>query len=263
MKVLSILVFFLFIHTSYAQVTLEDITQWEKDVLDETKKLTKNKPDQEILFLISIAREYRAQEQNDKAEEYYRKVINHPYKMDITEAYVELITLNLHNKTKLKDILVKTKTWFKQTPLALTDSLEKWLKMVEDYSNDKLTKNPPAFYATWAKDQQIEKLIRKKDFKKAFEIHGIKNLKQANINDKVRYDLMSLINLGKDNSPPLWCKATLDRYPTSITWTMRVCRYLHDYKKNSQSKESILSIKQQMQEENSDRLSWIYMLEAL
>lgn len=88
-------------------------------------------------------------------------------------------------------------------------------------------------------------------------------MQEANINQRIRQDLLAALALGKDTMPPLWCRPTMEKYPRSLTWSMRICRYLDDWKAGRKSAESVESIREQLKKENPERLHYADALEKL
>lgn len=240
----------------------KEFAAWEKKALDELHKLSPLPLDKEFTIFMMAGRELSAYGLKDKAREYYLKAYQHQSHLDKTEAVIQLISLNLNNKNELKKDLARTKDWFSKNPQKLTKELDSWLKMIEGYVEGKTPISGTGYFSAWATDARVEELIGEGKAEEALRVLGPRELNHANINLKVRQDILNTSVLGK-KSPPLWCEKTLEKYPTSMTWTMRVCRYLRDWKMGKKSTESIKSISDQMQLENTPHKNWIKILEKI
>jgi hypothetical protein len=120
----------------------------------------------------------------------------------------------------------------------------------------------PAFFADWATDQRVAELIKEGKYESAFALLSPENLEKKDINSKIEYDLLSAIVVGKEN-PRLYCGPVLDKYPQSIAWTMRICRFLKDWRKGKKSNEDINSIREQLQSEDPKRMYYVDALKNL
>lgn len=241
----------------------KELLQWEKDALLEVEKHKTNNPEKEFLLYMIAGRELASYGQKDKALHYYQLAFEHPSASDKTEAVVQLVTLNQENKKELKKALTRAQTWFKKNPTKETPEIKRWLAMLEGFVSGKTPYENQGYHTIWAIDKRIDELMKEGKAQEALKLLGPIDPESANINELVRYDLLGAAALGKKASPPLLCLNTLRKYPTSHTWTMKVCRFLDDWKEERKSKESISSIKEQFKKENPERLFWMKLLEQL
>lgn len=244
-------------------ISLQQIEAWEKIALKEIQKTKNVSPEKEFQLYLVTARELAAHGLTEKSIHYYQKAFRHPSSSDKTEAVIQLVNLNRENKKELAQALTQAKTWFSAHPDKAPSHIKAWLSMMEGYSSGKTPLNEQTYQSVWARDARVDELMKEGKAKEAYQILGVRSLKEANINEKIRQDLLAAAALGKKTSPPLWCKPTMDRYPTSLTWSMRICRYLEDWKSDKKSRETIESIREQLKKENPERLHWADLLERL
>lgn len=236
---------------------------WEKEALEEVKKYSNKNPEKEFLLYMIAGRELSSYGLKDKSIHYYQLAFKHPFKGDKTEAVVQLVNLQRDNKARLGEALNRADRWFKENPKKFSPELRQWLTMMKGHASGKTPYHVQGYNRIWATDARITELMKEGKAREAYEILGPQDLTESDINQKVRKDLLSAASLGKESTPPLSCLSTLKEYPTSYTWSMRICRYLDDWKNGKKSQESIESIKVQLQKENPERLYWVKILEKL
>ncbi len=264
MKILIFLLFSsLYCHPSFASwKDPKEYEFWEKKVLGELKELGPISKDKEFMLFMIAGRELSAYGLKDKSKKYYLKAYEVEGTQDKTEAVIQLISLNLEDKSELKKSIARSREWFQKNPGKLTQEMDTWIKMIDGYSKGETPIVGHPSFSTWATDARVDELISEGKTEEALSILGPRKIENANINVKVRQDILNISVLGK-KSPPLWCEKTLDKYPTSMTWTMRVCRYLRDWKTGKKSTESIKTISDQMELEKTPHKSWIKVLEKI
>lgn len=237
--------------------------KWEAEALKEVSIQAKKDPSKEYLIYLAAAREFFGFDARSKAREYYLKAWEHPEKADKTEVVLQLVALDLENKPRLKDSVARAESWFKENPKKLLPEWEDWLALVKSHAEGKTKVKTSGPYALWSLDSRVDELIADGKAKEAYALLGAQDLKTADINRKVRHDLLSALVLGKKEAPPLWCKETLDRYPGSLTWSMRICRYLSEHREGKKKSETIATVRAQLEKESPERLPWVKLLEGL
>lgn len=244
--------------------TPQQIDEWEKFILTQLATLPVMAPEKEWFLLMSTAREFKSYNYLKKSQDYYLKAFNHSHKGDKSEAVIELLALAHEQNENLAPSLERAQKWFKDNPSLATDEIKNWLRLMEGHQSGATpTQDIQAYHRVWARDQRIHELMKAKKFKEAYQLLGPQKLTDANINDKIRYDLLASLAMGKKTAPPLWCAPVLTEYSTSLTWSMRVCRYLKAWREEKRSTETIATIKEQFKKENPERLYWVQALEAL
>jgi hypothetical protein len=247
-------------HTAIPAV--EQLASWEKIIIAEVKKLPASQGDSLWFLHMSAAREFKAYGLFERSLHYYQEAQRLPYKGDRSEAYVEIVhLLQLQGQSFSKE-LQATEKWFKENPTLLTDSISEWLKLMQGHSKQETPLIKDSYLNVWARDKRVNELMLKGRYQEAFQQLGSSPLAEVNINQKIRYDLLSTITL-KKKGPPLWCESVLKTYPQSATWSMRMCRYLKAWREGKPSKETIASIREQLKTENPERLHWVKALETL
>lgn len=246
-----------------AVLSSQQISEWEKIALKEIQKQKKNAPEKEFQLYMIAGRELAAHGLFEKSLHYYLQAFNHNSQSDKSEAVIQLVNLNRDNKTELKKALERAQTWFASHPDNAPAHVKNWLAMMEGYSQGKTPLQERTYQAVWARDARVNELMKEGKAQEAYQLLGARALQDSNINDKIRQDLLAAAALGKTAAPPLWCKSTMDRYPTSLTWSMRFCRYLEDWKSGKKPRESVQSVREQLKKENPERLHWADLLERL
>lgn len=244
-------------------VSESEISTWESKALEELKKHKDKDPQKEFLLYMIAGRELSAYGQEERARRYYLKAFAHPSKSDKTEAVIQLVALNRENKKELIKAVDRAHKWFRKHPDKNKPELKRWLEMMEGYAQGKTPYLEQGYYTFWAVDARINELMKEGKAEEAYQLLGPVDLNSADINQRVRQDLLASVSLGKKVSPPLSCLPTLEKYPNSTTWSMRVCRFLDDWKNEKKPRETVKSIKDQLENENPERLHWIKLLERL
>jgi hypothetical protein len=242
----------------------QQIDEWEKYILKELTKLPLLSQEKEWFLIMSAAREFKAYNYLKKSQDYYLKAFNHSYQGDKSEAVIELLALAYDQQEELAPHVERAQTWFKKNPNHASKEIKDWLHLMNGYTKGETpTRDIPTYHLIWAQDQRIQELMKAHKYSEAYQLLGPQSLEEANINDKIRYDLLTSLVMGKKASPSLWCAPVLAEYPTSITWSMRVCRYLKAWREGTKSPETITSIKEQLNKENPERLYWVQALDKL
>ena len=249
---------------SSSKPTSQQIDDWEKFILKELTTLPVMSHEKEWFLLMSAAREFKSYNYLKKSHEYYLKAFNHSHKGDKSEAVIELLALAQEQNQDLTPHLKRAEDWFKANPNYATKEIKNWLRLMAGHTKGETPlQDIQAYHLVWARDQRIQELMKEKKFQEAYQLLGPQKLAEANINDKIRYDLLASLAIGKKASPPLWCAPVLAEYSTSLTWSMRVCRYLKAWREGKKSTETISTIKEQFKKENPERLHWVQALEKL
>lgn len=215
--------------------------------------------EQSYLHQLAIAREQELLGERDCAARHYRELLEHPFAANKMEAAVKLVLLMWTDSASHQDAATIARDWFLAHPDHFSPPIREWLTEVEVVS--RYGSEPPPFpwwvvsaaprdFSTPAKARAVY----------AQPTHG--DFTDLNINEKIRLDIIAALALGRD-APRLWCAPTLERYPESITWSMRICRFLEDWRLGRPPRESVRSVRQQLRVENPQRLSWADVLEAL
>jgi hypothetical protein len=105
-------------------------------------------------------------------------------------------------------------------------------------------------YAPFRTD--FEQLIREKRYREALSRFPL-DLEGANIVQETTRDMLAEVVF--PGQQELLCKATLERYPNSITYTMMVCRFLL-----GDASVSLKAIEEQLRSESPQRLFWLSLL---
>ncbi|MFP5384438.1 MAG: hypothetical protein ACLGHN_00060 [Bacteriovoracia bacterium] len=255
--ILFLLLSFSFPAQSWEQ---KDIQPFEDKILLEAKPFIQKNPLKAYELRVLMAREYQAYGFKEKALEHYEEALKIPVKVERGEPLFNTVILTLHDRSRA----LKNLQRLKESPEGKMPLIKVRIQTLESYLKGKVEipeKVSHPLYA-WARDEKIEELIKEKKFGEAFRLIGSVDHENLNINSRIRYDLLSSAVL-KKVPPRLWCEDTLKRFPTSITWSMRICRYLKDKREGKKSSESIETVKEQLKEESPSRVPWINMLEAL
>lgn len=240
----------------------KEFDKWEQKILEIVEKSRPIPIEKEFTLYLIAGRELGAYGYAEKSKEYYLKAFEIKGDFDKSEAVVQLISLNLNNKKKLIEAYQRAEKWFASNPKKLNSEIKTWLEMIKGSLEGKTPVDGTGQFMAWAEDSRVDELISEKNYKEALQILGPNNLLHADINQKIRQDLLNSAVLGR-NSPPLWCEKTLEKYPRSLTWSMRICRFLKDKRNGNKTSETIQSIKDQMKLEESSHLLWAKILEDI
>jgi hypothetical protein len=244
-------------------ISSKEITAWEKIALKEVHKHKKTAPEKEFQLYMVAGRELAAHGLIAKSQKYYLQAFNHTSPSDKSEAVIQLVNLNRDNKAELRRAVERAKAWFASHPEHAQSPVQNWLAMMDGYSQGKTPLLEKTYQGVWARDARVGELMKEGKAQEAYQLLGARTLKDANINEKIRQDLLASVALGRTAAPPLWCKSTMDRYPTSLTWSMRFCRYLEDWRAGKKSRETVQTVREQLKTENPERLYWADLLERL
>ncbi|HXH74753.1 MAG TPA: hypothetical protein VNJ08_07290 [Bacteriovoracaceae bacterium] len=238
----------------------KDFAQWEDKILKEVQKLEKTQPEKVYWLYLAGARELTLFHYKEKASQYYEKALKtNPKSEDKTEIYIQLVNLNRDNKSKVESYLKNLDQWFESHPEKATPEIKEWMKVVKGTTP---VKNVPPFLLRWATDHKIVELMKENKFKEAYSLVSPEGLEVKDINSKIEYDVLSSLVVGKE-SPRLYCGPALKKYPNSIAWPIRICRYLTDWKNGTKSTESVSTIRQQLKTEDPKRIFYADVLEKL
>lgn len=167
--------------------------------------------------------------------------------IDKSEAFLQLVNLQLDSKESGKKDLLKFENWLKAHPQKKEQILP-WLKTVKSHFDNNLDVSlAPPMMKTWAYDQKVKELIVKKRFKEAWELIKVEPRTDSPINTKVQYDLLAA---SQGIKKELQCSPTLKKFPNAQAWNMKVCRYLEQKKLGKTQKNIAKEIEKQIEIED-------------
>lgn len=232
----------------------KELEKWERKILPEAEKLEKKQPEKAYWAYVNAARELSLFNIKDKASAYYERALKlSPKGPDQAEIYVQLTNLNRDDKKKRARYLSRLETFLKQHPEKKTSALNHWITAMKGEGK------PAAFHGQFFQDQQTEAKMKEGRYQEALAGFSPEGLEARDINSKITYDLLSSVVLGKATAR-LYCEPSLKQYPDSIAWTMRICRYLRDWRAGAKGTESVQAIREQLRTEDPKR---VYFTEAL
>ena len=199
------------------------------------------------------ARELMSYGHYQKSLSYYEKALSTDLKTGMEESfYNQLFVLYRLNSSKkdlaralsdLENYLEKNKLTENYKPV-----LNSWNALLK--SGTKIDEEAiNGFFGAHYAQSKMKDLVKNKKYVQALNLLP-KDLKQANINLQIQSDILKTIVFGKKQ--PLLCNKKLEKYSSSRTYTMEICRFL---KKDSST--SLKSVKQRVEKESPKRLFWV------
>jgi len=261
---MKIIIVLYFIHALFAATTDKDFEKWEKILLKEVSVYEQKDPKKVYWIYLAAARELTLFHYDQKASKYFEKSLEiNPSSLDKTEIYVQLVNLNRENKKKIQNYLVALEKWWVEHPQESNPGLQDWLKLMKGYSQGKTPfKETPGYFKTWAKEERVKELVGEKKIGEAFGLLSPYGLEKKDINSKIQYDLFASAVQGK-TVRKFFCEEALKKEPQSVTWSLRICRYLLSWKEGTKSKETLDSIRDQLKEESVQRMYYLEVLNKL
>ena len=216
------------IATVCAELTSTDVRSIE-DILNKYKFESKLTDAQSFSLNATVAMELKQYGYKDKATEYFKKAIELADKAPKKSEKYDLYTEYLFHLVKTNE--AQAKTFYEKTykPTLEKSSYEKKDGLLSFWSNH-FSKDPKInqpFFNQYYKDKKIKSLIEEKKYSEAYKIIEGADLKEANINSQLEFDVLSTLNHKKGK---LYCLNMLNEYPESYAITVETCRYLKDRK---------------------------------
>jgi hypothetical protein len=235
-----------------------EFTQWESSTFPSSP--VKNNEQLYSSYLLGA----RLLESHDSSEarSYYQKAWDTSFSGDKSEAIIKLVYYSMNDREKLKVTTEAARSWFTKNPSYSNKAVEKWLVLMESRVRGE-TLTGDALFQTWSVDARVEELMKSGKAKEAFNLIRSDDLSGADINKKIRHDLLSTLSLDVPERNPLHCQDLLEKNPKSFSWAMRLCKYLLHVRTGKPTAESPATIKKQFNIEDPDRLYWIVLVEKL
>lgn len=243
----------------YASEVSDLVKSYEKEVESEITKQGKSEEDKYYIYAL-FARELLGLKEYELAKKYYEKALAAGEKaavLNMSEVHYNMLFIRYKegaDKQELKERLSLVKrTLPEQSNPQVKMTLKYWEKVINDEKKEVTDELVNSFYGAQYSQALVKELILKKEYKKALSLLPT-NIKDVNLVYKIQYDVLNRIVF--DKKKELLCEASLKRFPNSVSYTMKICRFL----KNHNQKDSIQKIEQQMTREKVDAQ---YLLSAL
>lgn len=205
----------------------------------QTLELLKKEPDQSKRFkaVLTLAREMDGYDKLEKAEKYYLMALK-----DIPSTEDSLPVATSYLSILFKGDKEKAKNYFdtqfskdiKSSPdEKKNEILSFWNEVFHPEIKDQ---NHKGFYGHYFKKRDIKELMKKKEYKKALSLIDENAIKNASINEKIEFDILSFLNGKKHN---FLCEDMLKQYPDSFEVTLDLCRHILKKKVKAGSLESL------------------------
>lgn len=253
-----IFLMFLLSMNIFASDVSDLVKKYESEVEAEISKQDKSEEDKYYIYAL-FARELLGLKEYDLAKKYYQKALAAGEKgevLNMSEVHYNMLFIRFKQgaeKEELKSLfsLVK-RTLPEQNNIQIKLSIQHWESIINN--NEKLNeKLVNSFYGANYSQAMVKKFIANKEYKKALSLMP-KNIDDVNLVFKIQYDILNRIVF--DKKKDLKCEKHLKEFPRSVSYTMKICRFLTQEK----SKESIETIEKQMVREKS---SQDFLLSAL
>jgi len=215
-------------------LTPQELKIIETKILGELKKskLLDNK--KKFFITLKAAREFYQYRYYEKAKVYYQQAINIDSDENKSEAYINLITIDIlsKDKSKVKLSIEKAQKYYEQNPNFKTSEIAYFLKSIENYlpgKNEVSKEIVNGFYGQFAHDENLINLLKEKKYDSAFSLINPSNLKNST-NDFhiVVYDLLN-VYINHKNVKELFCNKQYNEYPNSYAYSTLLCSLLNDY----------------------------------
>ncbi len=213
--------------------------------------------------LIQSARDFELDGKTPEAKKAYEKAwaLKTP-DTDKLPLLVELVKLHRDDKESGLRWVIETEKWLAAHP-DQKEKFDPWIKTMRGYVTGNLDpQSAPAFMKTFVIDKKLPSLISEKKFPEAWTLVKDRKLAHADLRSQVVHDVLAAVAV-KDKSRKNFCEASLKRHPSSQAWTIRVCSYLENWKKNKSDKELMKSIVSQIREEEPKSSYLSHALEEL
>lgn len=199
--------------------------------------------------LIQSARDYELDGKLTEAKRDYEAAwkLKTP-QADKLPVLVELVKLHRDDKKSGLRWVEETEKWLASHP-DQKETFDPWIKSMRGY----VTGNPdpataPAFMKSFVVEKKLPILIQEKKFTEAWSLVKNRDLSRADLRSQVVHDVLASVS-EKNKSRANFCEGSLKRHPSSQAWTIRVCSYLENWKKNKTDKAMMKSIVSQIREE--------------
>lgn len=235
-----------------------DISGYQEKVENQIKKEGKT-PEEKYHIYALFGRELLGLKKYKLAEEYYLKALGQKTsETDKSEAYLNLVYLaraqNEKEKFKVALSRLEKAVEEKTIPEDNRKNLRMW-KAIANASSASDEKVINSFQGAYYAKERIKALVQQKKYAEALELFP-DDAKNSSIALKIQKDILTKLVNPKTKS--FLCEETLKRYPSSISYTMLICRKL-----KKQAPPSLEEIKKQIQREAPDKMIWAKALEDL
>ncbi|OUR99915.1 hypothetical protein A9Q84_02475 [Halobacteriovorax marinus] len=247
-----------------ADERIKSAEQIERFFLDEMK-VSKPTDTSKFYFYNLAAREFYSYKFYDKSLEYYELAIAMKVSEDKTEAFINLMAIEHAKKREItKKTYERVMKYLKGSGKIKEAGISRYMNFIsESFFSDKPAKDFRGFFGQYSKDKSIKSYIKNKEYKKALSLINDKSVYDSDIVNRVQFDLLRSLVLGKAKFK-LSCKSTLDKFPNSFAWSMKVCRTLVNYQKGrTPSSKDVSKIKSSLKKQSESRLYFAVAVEDL
>lgn len=243
--------------SAFSAPSEEQIKKYQTEIESEIKLQGKSERDKYYIYAL-FARELLVKKQYALSEQYYQKALiaGKAGKVEgMSEVYYNLLYIAHklgHEKSQIKKKFEQVKNTLKEKDVPQLELVMKhWEGIInKDEPLDEDLQN--SFYGFHYSQQKVRQYIQQKKYKKALMLLP-PNLESANIIYQIQKDVLRRVVFPQTKD--FLCQKKLKKYPNSITYTMRICRYLTD-----PSSVKLDEIKKQINKESEDKM---YLLSAL
>jgi len=188
--------------------------------------LKKEKPNADRLYWIHVlaARELSAHGFKTKAREYFQKALALPTQESKSEPAIELFHDSLQRgdeKQAKMDLELALR-------FASDEETRTYLKgLAEGVLEGKFKGNPLAagLYGQPMVWKHLSLLMNQRRYSEALAMLDRSALEEGNIQEKITYDLLSVL-VNQKRSGPLLCEPVLKKYPDAYSYSMKTCAIL-------------------------------------
>ncbi len=235
-------------HFAFSELKSKVLSDKELKMIEDrvqTELKGKNLDDKKKFFLnLRAGRDLYQFHYYDKAETYYRNAINSSVDENKSEAYINIIAIgiNQENKDKVKKSFDEAREYFSHNPKYKTNDVDYYMKAIEAYlpGKNKAPTELKGFYGRFAREENLENLLKDKEYAKAFSLINPEGLKNSTSDFHIIvYDSLN-VYLNKKNVHELYCDKQYKEYPKSFAASIVTCALLNDYLKDGKFNEAHL-----------------------
>ena len=259
MKLLFFITFSIFFLIKHPAIAQKFNPAEFKEKVERQIKAEGKTPEEKYHIYALFGRELLGLKKYELAREYYSKALKQKTsKPDKSESYLNLVYIAHAQKRdkEFKSALNQLEKAIeeKELPEDNLKNLRMW-KALANASSQTDERVMNSFQGAYYAMEKVKALVQEKKYAEALELFPT-DAKNSSIGLKIQKDILTKLVNPKAKS--FLCEATLKRYPSSISYSMLICRKL-----KNQNSPSLEEIKKQIKREAPDKMIWANALEDL
>lgn len=248
MKLITVVLTFLLPYLTWS-LTDSDLASIESETL---KYISKKGVTLEEKYkaLTMLAQEMESYEKNEKAEKYYLQSLESlPEKKDPIMAATSYLSLLYKRDMRIAEKFYKGdyQNFLKKSFDEQKEEISGFWGKV--FNKDIQEKEHKGFYGHFFKKRDIKTLIEKGNYKKALDLISPKQIENADILEKLEYDVLTYLNGKKEQ---FYCEKMLNEFPNSYDPAMDICRMILKKQLKNNDLQKVI-------EEETPHLSYLFL----